>query len=184
MEKIDLSALLGEPGATHLERIRSLEIEDETLTARLRSIAFRFTNASGSLRAEFEFEFEAQLCCVRCLSPFWRKGSIRGADEFELSRGGAAAGDEGLSEDGCILADGCFDICELARQTILTELPLVPICRDGCAGLCPECGANLNDASCTCAGSSDAESPLAAAFREAEAKAKADEADKRGSADS
>jgi uncharacterized protein len=30
------------------------------------------------------------------------------------------------------------------------ELPLAPLCRDDCAGLCAECGADLNAGPCGC----------------------------------
>jgi uncharacterized protein len=30
------------------------------------------------------------------------------------------------------------------------ELPMAPLCRDDCAGLCPQCGANRNEGDCGC----------------------------------
>ncbi|WP_283170582.1 YceD family protein [Curtanaerobium respiraculi] len=34
---------------------------------------------------------------------------------------------------------------------VLVDVPLVPLCREDCKGLCPDCGANLNDETCDCA---------------------------------
>ena len=41
-----------------------------------------------------------------------------------------------------------IDLEPLARETILLELPMAPLCRDDCAGLCPECGADRNTDDC------------------------------------
>jgi uncharacterized protein len=42
------------------------------------------------------------------------------------------------------------DLTELARDAVLLELPLAPLCRDDCAGLCPTCGVDLNESGCDC----------------------------------
>jgi uncharacterized protein len=43
------------------------------------------------------------------------------------------------------------DIELVAREAILLDLPLAPLCREECAGLCLTCGSDLNDGPCTCA---------------------------------
>jgi len=43
-----------------------------------------------------------------------------------------------------------LDLEPLARDAVLLELPQVPLCREGCLGLCPECGADLNEGGCGC----------------------------------
>ena len=44
-----------------------------------------------------------------------------------------------------------IDLEPLARETLLLELPLAPLCRLECRGLCPTCGADLNQGACRCA---------------------------------
>ena len=44
-----------------------------------------------------------------------------------------------------------IDVEPVAREAVLLELPLAPLCRHDCAGLCPECGADLNQGACGCA---------------------------------
>ena len=44
-----------------------------------------------------------------------------------------------------------LDLSEAIRQHTLLALPMKPICREDCAGLCPNCGQNLNRGSCHCA---------------------------------
>ena len=43
-----------------------------------------------------------------------------------------------------------LDLEPLARDAVMLELPLAPLCHEGCKGLCPSCGANLNEGSCAC----------------------------------
>jgi uncharacterized protein len=43
------------------------------------------------------------------------------------------------------------DLELVAREAILLDLPLAPLCREECAGLCLTCGADLNDGPCGCA---------------------------------
>jgi uncharacterized protein len=48
------------------------------------------------------------------------------------------------------LADDEIDIDHLVREQIYLTLPIKFLCREGCQGLCPVCGANLNREACRC----------------------------------
>ena len=43
-----------------------------------------------------------------------------------------------------------IDLSELVREQIFLSIPMDPLCRTNCRGLCPECGKNLNDGRCYC----------------------------------
>jgi uncharacterized protein len=43
-----------------------------------------------------------------------------------------------------------IDLEPLAREAMMLELPLAPLCREDCKGLCPTCGADLNESTCDC----------------------------------
>jgi uncharacterized protein len=43
-----------------------------------------------------------------------------------------------------------IDLEPMVRQAVVLELPLAPLCRDDCQGLCPLCGADLNQGACAC----------------------------------
>ncbi len=45
---------------------------------------------------------------------------------------------------------GRMDVTEELRQTLLLALPVKPLCKENCRGLCPRCGTNLNAGSCDC----------------------------------
>ena len=48
------------------------------------------------------------------------------------------------------LCDDTLDLAPLVRDALVLELPMAPLCRDDCAGLCPQCGANRNEGQCGC----------------------------------
>ena len=62
--------------------------------------------------------------------------------------------------------DHTIDVSEPIMAAILMETPFVVLCREDCKGLCPTCGANLNEGDCGCAAKREAEklaeSPFAA----------------------
>ena len=72
--------------------------------------------------------------CDRCLEP--SSGEI--VCDF----------DEEIDDDD--ITDNVVDITELVRDTFLASLPIQNLCREGCKGLCPVCGKNLNNGKCEC----------------------------------
>jgi len=48
------------------------------------------------------------------------------------------------------IVDDDIDLGPLVRDAVVLELPMAPLCRDDCAGLCPQCGANRNEGDCRC----------------------------------
>jgi uncharacterized protein len=44
--------------------------------------------------------------------------------------------------------DGHIDLAPLVREYMLLDIPMKPLCRPDCKGLCPVCGQNLNDSTC------------------------------------
>jgi uncharacterized protein len=43
-----------------------------------------------------------------------------------------------------------IDLDPEIREEIILEYPLKPVCKNGCLGLCPKCGRNLNEGKCDC----------------------------------
>ena len=88
----------------------------------------------------------ARLECVRCLR------SIEKPFEVELfvyadRAGRSRRGEEDLLERDHEMRfhDGRqLDLREEAREALLLELPMAAHCSDDCRGLCPRCGADLN----------------------------------------
>ena len=50
-----------------------------------------------------------------------------------------------------------IDIGPELREQILLNMPINPVCREACAGLCPTCGVNRNSTACDCAAKKEPE---------------------------
>ncbi len=91
--------------------------------------------------------------CSRCLEPFEQEVSVQIEEAFiptvDMASGLLIDRDE---TDAAVLIDErhILDLSEILRQSILLALPLTPVCSPDCKGLCPHCGANLNNETCTC----------------------------------
>ena len=68
----------------------------------------------------------------------------------------AGVGDFSLQE----VIETVVDLDDLLRQQLYLSLPVKNLCAEECRGLCPGCGANLNQADCTC-GAGEDRSPFA-----------------------
>jgi uncharacterized protein len=51
------------------------------------------------------------------------------------------------------------------RETLMLELPPLPLCKEDCKGLCPTCGKNLNEGPCSCDDGQEKASPWKAALK-------------------
>ena len=63
---------------------------------------------------------------------------------------GRAIKHEEQEEDDAFTIDNVhqMDMSEPIRQALLVALPMRPLCRENCRGLCPVCGANRNNTDC------------------------------------
>lgn len=83
--------------------------------------------------------------CARCLEPFTSSTKVRFQELYVLA--GQVAEDDGADADSYRLdGTGLLDLEPALRDAMVLELPLSPLCDDGCQGLCVECGVRLADA--------------------------------------
>jgi uncharacterized protein len=96
---------------------------------------------------------ELELPCGRCLEPF-RMPFDGEIDVRYLPASEMSAEDEReVPEedlDTSYYRDDQIDLNELLREQFYLALPMKPLCREECAGLCPQCGTNLNTGTCQC----------------------------------
>ena len=60
-----------------------------------------------------------------------------------------AFNNKSVSESGLLMPeDGHIDLQPLIREYALLEVPINPICKPDCKGLCPVCGEDLNQVDC------------------------------------
>jgi uncharacterized protein len=58
--------------------------------------------------------------------------------------------EEGDVETTYRLSGDELDLEPIAHDACILDLPLAPLCSEGCLGICPECGVNRNFESCSC----------------------------------
>src|SRR5690606_5295185 len=112
-----------------------------------------------------------ELACSRCLEPF----SMMFEPSFDLrylpqelnEAGGSSdsdADDDEEDEDGgheggevggddlttAFYRDDRIDLVQLIREQMFLAMPMKPLHDEDCKGLCPNCGANLNETTCDC----------------------------------
>lgn len=80
--------------------------------------------------------------CSRCLEPVAEQREAAVSQLF-LWRPPEEVGDE--EPLPVISVEGLLDLEPEVRDAIVLDLPLAPVCRDDCPGLCAECGARLAD---------------------------------------
>lgn len=103
-------------------------------------VAGEIVNIGGSLELKATAAGEYTTPCARCLKPVTISFD---ADIYEEL--GDDENKKAISSDGCV--------CELdfiVINSILSQLPMVTLCREDCPGLCPSCGKDLNEGSCDC----------------------------------
>jgi uncharacterized protein len=94
-----------------------------------------------------------ELACSRCLEPYQMPVHA----EFDLRYLPAsemAQDDEREVEEDDLgvsyYRDDQVDVNELLREQFYLALPMKPLCREDCKGLCPQCGTSLNTGTCDC----------------------------------
>ncbi len=105
------------------------------------AVPARLTVTKAATGSVYELAFRAQLHgpCVRCLADAALDLSIRGREYHA-----AKAGDEELRSP-YVVGDEVLELSAWARDALALALPDKILCRADCAGLCPECGRDLNE---------------------------------------
>lgn len=144
---INVADLAHRPGARRHERVSgrvgemrvvgtSVPNDTEVVVDTLLEWVHEGVLASGEVAAEWEGE------CRRCLRPLHGRTTAEFRELFEPRP------QEG---ETYALRHDHIDLEPLAREALLVELPLAPLCRPDCRGLCPTCGADRNAGPCGCA---------------------------------
>jgi len=106
-----------------------------------------------TLRLRGKFATTAPMVCGRCLTQYRQDLAVVVEEEFLV--GAPPPPREGVLRPGdFVLALGpdlVLDVSEAVRQHLLLAVPMVPVCRLNCRGLCPQCGKNRNEVDCGCA---------------------------------
>jgi len=149
MLSVDVRRLLAQPTGTVM--VFDIDEGPRRLASDL-DVAFlqgevQLLRTDYGLFAQGEIATELRSQCVRCLAPISCPLVIRLADQFARN---PPMLDQGQDPVFPISGKGRVDLALPLREHILLDLPLRPLCRPDCRGLCSQCGANLNEGQCGC----------------------------------
>lgn len=109
--------------------------------------------SAGDVFLEVKGRAKWEGCCSRCLESFEKPITVEsqflGSKDPELvARGSHTLGTQDL--DVVFLPELELDELTLVREQFELQVPMSPICREDCPGLCPSCGKNWNKGKCNC----------------------------------
>jgi len=100
-----------------------------------------------------KLEAAVELSCSRCLNLFNCPITLNIEEEYfptiDMASGASLLVPD---EPDCFTINERHELnlTEAIRQCALLAIPMKPLCREDCAGLCPNCGQNLNLGPCSC----------------------------------
>ncbi len=133
-----------------LELGSSAEVWEGAATVRA---SMHIARSGRGLLIHGEMAGRVALICSRCLERFPFHAEDRLDLYCETAGPGKTKHEVELGPDDLdvtYLDEGRIDTDQLLRESVLLNLPVQPLCREDCKGLCPQCGANLNREACGC----------------------------------
>ena len=147
--RLSVAEILGRPGEYRDVRIRRplqgvgaglARLTDDDIDAQL-----RIESVIEGVLVTGRVESEAGLQCARCLREFRMREALRVCELF------AGPGHEAVGDDDVYAVDATeIDLEPMLRDAITLSLPLNPLCRPDCKGICAGCGTDLNEGRCDC----------------------------------
>lgn len=120
------------------------------------SLAFDIFKDKRQFRLIGTVRTTLELLCSRCLEGFEWPVEAQFDLRYQPHTANLAPGntpEREIEEDDLSTAfyeNDEIDLGQLMREQLYLTLPMKPLCREDCPGLCPVCGTNLNRDSCQC----------------------------------
>jgi len=83
--------------------------------------------------------------CGRCLAPVSDTLTVSVQQLYVYPEASTGPGQEDLDDEVAQLQGDFLDLAPTVRDAVVLALPLNPLCREDCQGLCAECGERLDD---------------------------------------
>ncbi|MBI4312945.1 MAG: DUF177 domain-containing protein [Chloroflexi bacterium] len=146
--------LKGAVGATqrHLLDEAPLSLEDIQAERVWGAVTLMRVNDGVWVRGDFRATVEC--ACSRCLRSYPATVSFHFDETYyptlDIASGVAITLPDGAEADAAIDNHHILDISEAIRQNIILGLPMKPLCKPACAGICARCGRDMNESPCAC----------------------------------
>jgi uncharacterized protein len=117
------------------------------------SLAFDIFKDKDHFRLVGEVKTRLEMPCSRCLEAFTFPVDVEFDLRYQPHALNTGEGEREIEEDDLTTAfyeNEEIDLCHLMREQFYLSLPMKPLCRADCRGLCVVCGTNLNRDRCDC----------------------------------
>jgi uncharacterized protein len=135
-QRLDISVLInesGNPDNVHVE--------------------LKITKISKKVLIKGTVDGSVLLNCGRCLNDYSYPLNISFNEEYDPAGEMARDEDQELNSvdlDLSYYRDDEIDVVELVKEQVLLSVPMKPLCKEECRGICSRCGTDLNKGSCEC----------------------------------
>jgi uncharacterized protein len=104
--------------------------------------SIRATRTPQGILLQVDLQAQTRLECVRCLAIFQLSLNVNFTELYAFSQ-------RYITDSGLLMPEtGIIDLAPVLREYVLLEIPISPLCRLDCKGLCLICGNNLNESIC------------------------------------
>lgn len=137
--------MVGEKSLKFELSAQELEItsEDLEITTPVKLVG-TMSNVGDVLLLQANMSARVKRMCGRCLKEFSADTRAEVVEKFYPK------GTEQIEDDAFVYDSDVIDITEPLRESLLLAEPIQALCKQDCRGLCPVCGADLNDGDCGC----------------------------------
>ncbi len=102
----------------------------------------RVTRTPQGILLQVDLQAQTELECVRCLTNFQQGLNINFTELYAFSQ-------RYVTDSGLLMPEtGIIDLGPVLREYAVLDIPISPLCKPDCKGLCPICGNNLNERTC------------------------------------
>ena len=106
----------------------------------------KITNTAGYIKLEAVVSLHYRTSCARCAEPLER--TLEVPVEKDIALRSQLQDDD--TDDYIVIDTPMIDLEPIAIEELYLGMPMRDLCSDDCRGLCPKCGKNLNEGTCSC----------------------------------
>jgi uncharacterized protein len=142
---INVVELLRWPGTTKEVAVSldvaDLEFDDSRVTDEPVDVVLHLESMSNGISVQGTSSATWAGVCRRCVTELSVRMTIDVSELYQK---------EIEDPDAYVIVNDQLNLLPMVRENILVAIPLGPLCRPDCPGLCPQCGVDLAESSCSC----------------------------------
>jgi uncharacterized protein len=142
---VDIGGVMGSGQPLHVDDSASIPAFAAFTFTEPAHVVLDLRRVDRGLQIDGSIDVQVDGPCDRCLEDVSVPIHIEVEERFDPPSGTS----DPFAENN-VLSGDLLDVGDLTRQLVTSALPMGFVCKDDCAGLCPQCGRNRNETMCTC----------------------------------